>query len=244
MQAVGRSSFLGRTSFNMQVRSLGRCLGLALALTVLAGCSSRSIRAPITDMSEPSGQTAVVAHAVVPAPASPSTVAPAAVPAPAPAATAPSAPTPAAPAAAPSAVPATGTAATPAAPPAPETAASTIKWQWPHKGRIIRPFSAGGNGIDIEGKIGDPILAAADGQVRYVGNGMRGMGNLLLIWHVGDYITAYGHNDEMLVKDGDRVKQGQKIATLGQSDTTSPRLHFEIRRSHKPVDPLAYLPPQ
>jgi len=227
----------------MQARSLGRTLGLVLALTVLAGCSSRSIRAPITDMSEPSGQTAVAAHAVVPASASPSAAVPAAVPAPAPAAAAPSAPPPAPAASAASSVaPTTGTATAPA--PAPEAAASAIKWQWPHKGRIIRPFSAGGNGIDIEGKIGDPVRATADGQVRYVGNGMRSMGNLLLVSHEGDYLSVYAHNDELLVKKGDYVKQGQKIATLGQSEATSPRLHFEIRRSQKPIDPVAHLPPQ
>lgn len=239
---------------------LGRTLGLLLALAVLAGCSSRSIRAPITDLSEPSGQAAVIAQAGASAQATPSATPPAAAPAPKPApapavtpsptpATTPpaaSTPPPAASAAAPaptsSATPAPDKAATPA--PAPEAAAATINWQWPHKGRIIRPFSAGGNGIDIEGDIGDPVLAAADGKVMYVGNGMRSMGNLLLLWHEGDYLSVYAHNEKLLVKMGDQIKQGQKIATLGQSEAASPRLHFEIRKSQQPIDPIPHLPPR
>ena len=110
------------------------------------------------------------------------------------------------------------------------------------RGNIISQYSESTRGIDIAGSIGDPVKAAAAGTVSYVGNGLRGLGNLILITHGNGFISAYAHNDKLLVKQNERVTKGQKIAELGQSDTTSPRLHFEIRRNGSPVNPLSYLP--
>lgn len=117
-----------------------------------------------------------------------------------------------------------------------------IDWAWPMQGNIIQGFNASTKGIDIEGAIGDTVKAAADGKVMYSGNGVRGLGNLLLVMHDDGYISAYAHNQDLLVKKDATVKKGQKIATVGQSDTSSPRLHFEIRRRGTPVNPLSYLP--
>ena len=109
-----------------------------------------------------------------------------------------------------------------------------------------RPESQGFNnntkGIDIAGNLGDPVIAAADGKVMYSGNGVRGLGNLIIVNHQNGFITAYAHNRALLVKTGQDVKRGAKIAEIGQSDATSPRLHFEIRRQGTPVDPMQYLP--
>lgn len=139
---------------------------------------------------------------------------------------------------------ATGTAA--AAPPETTAArasdANLISWAWPANGKIIQGFNGNTKGIDIEGAIGTPVLAAADGKVMYAGNGVRGLGNLILLGHSDGFITAYAHNQSLLVKTGASVKKGAKIATIGQTDTTSPRLHFEIRRRGTPVNPLSYLP--
>lgn len=137
--------------------------------------------------------------------------------------------------------------ATPVTPPAATTAArandaNLIKWGWPASGKIIQGFNKNTKGIDIEGKPGDPVVAAADGTVMYAGNGVRGLGNLVLLGHSDGFITAYAHNQQLLVKTGDSVKKGARIALLGQTDTTSPRLHFEIRRRGEPVNPLSYLP--
>lgn len=120
--------------------------------------------------------------------------------------------------------------------------AGLISWDWPAKGKIIQGFNTNTKGIDIEGQVGAPVVAAADGKVMYAGNGVRGLGNLILLGHSNGFITAYAHNQSLLVKTGDAVKKGAKIATIGQSDTTSPRLHFEVRRRGTPVNPLAYLP--
>ncbi|CAM5222449.1 Lipoprotein NlpD OS=Castellaniella defragrans OX=75697 GN=HNR28_001695 PE=3 SV=1 [Castellaniella defragrans] len=131
---------------------------------------------------------------------------------------------------------------------APSTSASRasdaglISWGWPATGKIIQGFNSSTKGIDIEGAIGSPVLAAADGKVMYAGNGVRGLGNLILLGHSNGFITAYAHNQTLLVKTGATVKKGAKIATIGQTDTTSPRLHFEIRRQGTPVNPLSYLP--
>ncbi|CAB3688941.1 MULTISPECIES: peptidoglycan DD-metalloendopeptidase family protein [Achromobacter] len=127
--------------------------------------------------------------------------------------------------------------------PAPRAAdASVINWAWPASGAIVQTFNASSKGIDISGTLGDPITAAADGLVKYSGNGVRGLGNLIIVEHQNGFITAYAHNRTLLVKTGQNVKRGAKIAELGQSDTTSPRLHFEIRRQGTPVDPMQYLP--
>lgn len=138
-----------------------------------------------------------------------------------------------------------GTAAT-----EPETSAARasdaglVSWAWPANGKIIQGFNSNTKGIDIEGATGSPVLAAADGKVMYAGNGVRGLGNLILLGHSDGFITAYAHNQSLLVKTGASVKKGARIATIGQSDTTSPRLHFEIRRRGTPVNPLSYLPPR
>ncbi len=126
--------------------------------------------------------------------------------------------------------------------PAKASDANLITWGWPLKGKIIQGFNSNTKGIDIEGKLGDPVLAAADGKVMYAGNGVRGLGNLVLLGHSSGFITAYAHNQKLLVKTGETVRKGSKIAIVGQSDTTSPRLHFEIRRKGNPVNPLSYLP--
>jgi lipoprotein NlpD len=129
--------------------------------------------------------------------------------------------------------------------PAPRAAdASVINWAWPASGAIVQTFNASSKGIDISGALGDPITAAADGLVKYSGNGVRGLGNLIIVEHQNGFITAYAHNRSLLVKTGQNVKRGAKIAELGQSDTTSPRLHFEIRRQGTPVDPMQYMTPK
>lgn len=120
--------------------------------------------------------------------------------------------------------------------------AAAIAWAWPVRGNIINQFSNTTRGIDIAGTIGTPVNAAADGTVSYVGNGLRGLGNLVLVTHSNGFITAYAHNSRINVQTNERVKRGQKIAELGDSDTTSPRLHFQIRRNGTPVNPLSYLP--
>jgi lipoprotein NlpD len=98
--------------------------------------------------------------------------------------------------------------------------------------------------LNIGGATGDPVNAAADGRVVYSGNGLRGYGNLIIIKHDATFLTAYAHNSALMVKEGDAVTKGQKIAEMGNSDSDRVMLHFEVRRQGKPVDPLKYLPPQ
>ncbi|BBV74745.1 hypothetical protein STW0522RAO56_07990 [Raoultella planticola] len=120
-------------------------------------------------------------------------------------------------------------------------------WRWPTSGKVILPYSSndGGNkGIDIAGTRGQPVYAAGAGKVVYVGNQLRGYGNLIMIKHGEDYISAYAHNDKMMVNNGQNVKIGQQIATMGSSDADSVRLHFQIRYRATAIDPLRYLPPQ
>lgn len=122
---------------------------------------------------------------------------------------------------------------------------STVRWQRPANGRIIKQFSSRRNdakGIDIAGKAGSAILAAADGTVVYSGNGLISYGNLIIIKHNKIFLSAYAYNRKLLVKEGDGVKAGQKIAEMGHKDNTGSQLHFEIRKNGKPVDPLKYLP--
>ena len=119
------------------------------------------------------------------------------------------------------------------------------KWLWPTKGRVIKNFSVGeqGNkGIDIAGQRGQPIVSTAGGTVVYSGNALRGYGNLVIVKHNDNYLSAYAHNDRLLVSEGQSVKQGQKIATMGSSGAKSVRLHFEIRYQGKSVNPKRYLP--
>lgn len=120
-------------------------------------------------------------------------------------------------------------------------------WRWPASGKVVMPYSTadGGNkGIDIAGSRGQPVYAAGSGKVVYVGNQLRGYGNLIMIKHDENYITAYAHNDTLLVNNGQNVKIGQKIATMGSSDADSVKLHFQIRYRATAIDPQRYLPPQ
>ncbi len=119
------------------------------------------------------------------------------------------------------------------------------KWLWPTKGRVIKNFSAGeqGNkGIDIAGQRGQPIVSTAAGTVVYSGNALRGYGNLIIVKHNDNYLSAYAHNDKLLVSEGQSVTSGQKIATMGSSGSKSVKLHFEIRYQGKSVNPKRYLP--
>lgn len=123
---------------------------------------------------------------------------------------------------------------------------SGVTWSWPTtSGRVIEQFSTseqGNKGLDISGQRGQAILAAADGQVVYSGNALRGFGNLIIINHTNEYLSAYAHNDALLVKEGQKVKRGQQIARMGNTDASSVRLHFEIRYRGQSVNPISYLP--
>jgi len=121
--------------------------------------------------------------------------------------------------------------------------AASLPWIWPTPGKVIETFDDPRNkGIDIAGNEGAPVQAAADGEVVYVGSAVRGYGNLVIVRHSDDFITAYAHNRKVLVAEKQSVKRGQAIAELGRSDADRPKLHFEIRHQGKPVDPLKYLP--
>ncbi|MDM7941342.1 MAG: peptidoglycan DD-metalloendopeptidase family protein [Hydrogenophaga sp.] len=130
------------------------------------------------------------------------------------------------------------------APVAPATAgADDLNFVWPAQGTVVSTFDETTNkGVSIAGKIGDPVVAAADGRVVYAGAGLRGYGNLIILKHNNTYLTAYAHNQALLVREDQAVRQGQKIAEMGSSDTDRVKLHFEVRRLGKPVDPLGYLP--
>ena len=118
-----------------------------------------------------------------------------------------------------------------------------VDWMWPANGKRITAFTEGSSkGVDIAGKAGDPVLAAAGGVVSYAGAGLRGYGNLVVLRHNATYLSVYAHNSKLLVKEKDTVARGQKIAEMGSTDTESPRLHFEIRRQGKPADPQKFLP--
>ena len=128
------------------------------------------------------------------------------------------------------------------APAAPSAAEEAISFQWPARGNLISGFDESKNkGLDIGGKAGDAVLAAADGRVVYAGAGLRGYGNLIILKHNNTYLTAYAHNQTLLVKEDQVIKRGQKIAEMGNSDADQVKLHFEIRRQGKPVDPAKYL---
>ena len=141
--------------------------------------------------------------------------------------------------------PASAAAASP--PPASSSPAAAneddIAWIWPAQGSLLAGFDEVKNkGFDIAGKAGDPIIAAADGRVVYAGAGLRGYGNLIILKHNNTFLTAYAHNQILLVKEDQTVKKGQKIAEMGNSDADRVKLHFEIRRQGKPVDPAKYMP--
>ena len=120
-----------------------------------------------------------------------------------------------------------------------------LEWVWPAKGKVIGNFSETANlkGIDIAGAAGQPVFASAAGSVVYAGTGLRGYGKLIIIKHNKTYLSAYAHNRDILVKEGQSVTKGQKIAEMGNTDTSDVKLHFEIRRLGKPMDPARYLPP-
>jgi lipoprotein NlpD len=124
-------------------------------------------------------------------------------------------------------------------------ASGNVAFAWPVRGPLLGTFNDSTNkGVNIGGAAGEPVKASADGRVVYAGNGLRGYGNLIIIKHDATYLTAYAHNRALMVKEGDAVTKGQKIAEMGNSDSDRVMLHFEVRRLGKPVDPLKYLPPQ
>lgn len=135
-----------------------------------------------------------------------------------------------------------------AAPPATNVAqlnAGGVTWRWPSDGKVIGTYVDGDQtrqGLDIAGKSGDPVLAAAAGEVVYSGNGLIGYGELIIIKHNASFLSAYGHNRKRLVKEGERVAEGQQIAEMGSTASSRDELHFEIRKNGKPVNPLDYLP--
>jgi len=150
--------------------------------------------------------------------------------------------------------PAPSSAPAPAVPSEPSAAAAStpasaarnvagMSWSWPGNGRVITSFSDPGyKGIALAGTEGDPVVAANDGRVVYSGSGLRGYGNLVIVKHEGDFLTAYAHNRKILVSEGQSVRRGQQIAELGMTDAESPKLHFEVRQAGKPVDPMGFLP--
>ena len=120
-----------------------------------------------------------------------------------------------------------------------------VEWGWPAGGRVTAGFSDPSNkGVDIAGKKGDPVFASAGGKVVYIGEGLRGYGKLVIVKHNNTYLSAYAHNDTIAVREQQAVVKGQKIAEIGSSGADSTKLHFEIRRSGKPVDPMKFLPPR
>lgn len=183
----------------------------------------------------PVGDTQVVTRPVLPGSAAPATATP-----------------PLAAASRPASAPVAPVATAPVAPPPPPVAASPaltgdedVGWIWPAQGALLGGFDEAKNkGLDIGGRAGDAVIAAADGRVVYSGAGLRGYGNLIILKHNNTFLTAYAHNQTLLVKEDQSVKKGQKIAEMGNSDADRVKLHFEIRRQGKPVDPAKYLPPR
>jgi lipoprotein NlpD len=127
----------------------------------------------------------------------------------------------------------------------PEIDDDSLGWIWPATGKIVAGFSESANlkGIDIAGKAGQPVVASAAGKVVYAGSGLRGYGKLIIVKHNNTFLSAYAHNREIAVKEGQQVAKGQKIAEMGDTDADQVKLHFEIRRLGKPVDPAKFLPP-
>ena len=130
--------------------------------------------------------------------------------------------------------------------PAVKDAESDLLWSWPAQGSVVTGFDDARNikGLAIAGKAGEPVVAAADGRVVYAGSGLRGYGNLVIVKHNALYLSAYAHNQTLLVKEDQQVKRGQKIAEMGSTDADRVQLHFEIRRQGKPIDPARMLPPR
>lgn len=229
-------------AFGVDHRDLARWNGIADPATLKVGQALR-VTAPAEPMVAtvtpvtPGGATEV--RPLPPADAAPAAPIPPAVPPATPPTTAPTtAPTPP-----PAATPAPPPVAA-AAPTKPESRPETgLNWQWPAPGKVIESFDDTRNkGIDIAGSEGAPVHAAADGEVVYVGSAVRGYGNLVIVRHSDEFITAYAHNSKVVVQEKQQVKRGQKIAEIGRSDADRPKLHFEVRHQGKPVDPLKYLP--
>ena len=129
--------------------------------------------------------------------------------------------------------------------PAAKNAEDDLVWAWPVPGQVIQAFDDSRNkGVDLGGKAGDAVLAAASGRVMYVGSSLRGYGNAIIVKHANDYLSVYAHNQTMLVKEDQLVHRGQKIAEMGSSDADQVKLHFEVRKSGKPLDPAKVLPPR
>lgn len=122
-----------------------------------------------------------------------------------------------------------------------EIRSSGIKWSWPTNGQVLSRYTEKSKGVSISGRPGQPVVASADGTVVYSGSGLRGYGNLIIVKHNDTYLSAYGHNSKILVREGETVKKGQKIAEMGNTDSDTVKLHFEIRERGKPVDPLQFL---
>lgn len=123
------------------------------------------------------------------------------------------------------------------------TAGDDVAWAWPANGKMLAGYKDGANkGVDIAGKQGEPVLAAADGKVAYIGTGIASLGKLVILRHNANFLSAYAHNSTITVKEGQSVSKGQKIAEIGSTGTDVAKLHFEIRRQGTPVDPLQYLP--
>jgi lipoprotein NlpD len=142
-------------------------------------------------------------------------------------------------------VSASSPAASSSAPAAPRDADDDVNWQWPASGLLLSSFEEGkAKGLTIGGKLGDPVLAAAEGRVVYAGSGLRGYGNLVILKQNNTYLTAYAHNQLLVVKEDQNVRRGQKIAEMGATDADRVQLHFEIRRQGKPIDPAKLLPPR
>jgi len=132
---------------------------------------------------------------------------------------------------------------TPSASPPANASDDGMSFAWPHPGPVLAGFDEAKNkGLDFAGKAGDPVLAAGDGKVVYAGSGLRGYGNLIILKHNNTYLTAYAHNQTLLVKEDQNVTKGQRIADMGSSDSDRVKLHFEIRKQGKPVDPAKLLP--
>jgi lipoprotein NlpD len=189
-----------------------------------AATTARGVTAPRVDVRPLDSRPAPVASA--PATTAPPLTAPAITPAP------------------PAMPPAANTPSTGGgAPPAAREPDDDVNWTWPAGGAVINGFDEAKNkGLAISGKAGDPVFAAADGRVVYAGSGLRGYGNLVIVKHNNTYLTAYAHNQSLLVKEDQVVRRGQKIAEMGSSDAERVQLHFEIRRLGRPIDPARLLP--
>lgn len=238
-------------SFGTDAAELARWNGLAATSALTPGQTLRVTPPPATATVSPVAPVGSAEVRALPLPgaepAAPAPLPPSGLPsATAPSTTLPSTTTPSTPAAAPSSVlpPSATTPAPPApVPPVAAIAPGSMQWLWPAPGKVIENFDEVRNkGIDIAGTEGEPVLATADGDVVYVGNALRGYGNLVIVKHNEEFISAYAHNRVVLVKQGEAVKRGQKIAEFGRSDADRVKLHFEIRRHGKPTDPLKFLP--